>query len=126
MWRELAVGASYTQLNTSAVASIEGTVPHPLVFDQRTVAPMELPSSYQERATHIHVAWVIPITTVEGLDVTISGGPTAFNLKRGAPGAGEGHRDRVYRSRTFASRSSRASSERTVGVDTWAPMWSIC
>ena len=85
VWRQLSVGATYTQLNTSAVASIEGTVPHPLVFDQRTVAPMELPSSYQERATHIHVAWVIPITTVEGLDVTISGGPTAFNLKRGAP-----------------------------------------
>ena len=85
VWRELAVGVSYTQLNTSATASFEGTVPHPLVFDQRTVAPMELPSSYQERATHIHVAWVIPITTVEGLDVTISGGPTAFNLKRGAP-----------------------------------------
>ena len=83
VWRQLSVGATYTQLNTSAVAAIEGTVPHPLVFDHRSVAPIELPSSFQERATHIHVAWVIPITPMEGLDVTISGGPTAFNLKRG-------------------------------------------
>ena len=58
VWNQLAVGATYTELNTSTVVSFQGTVPHPLVSSERTVPSMDFASRYRERATHIHLSLI--------------------------------------------------------------------
>lgn len=85
VWRRLSVGAAYTHLRKSGDARLTGAVPHPIrfgqdrAFDYRTGA-----LAHRERATHIHVAWRVPLRPVAGLDVAVHGGPSFFNLTRGA------------------------------------------
>ena len=81
-WRQLAVGASYTQLNGSDTATVTGTVPHPLDFNNpRTVPPQTEQLEHRERATHVYASWFMPLT--DKVDVAVFGGPTFFNLRQG-------------------------------------------
>ena len=82
VWRELAVGASYTELSTRGVAMTTGTIPHPLEFGLARTVPLQafvLP--HRQRATHVHVSWRLALR--DTLDVTFSAGPTYFNLRQG-------------------------------------------
>ena len=83
VWRQLAVGAAYTQLASTAETVVTGSVPHPIDFNRpRSLVPKQFPLVHNERATHIHVTWVIPVR--EQLDVAVFGGPSLFNLRQGA------------------------------------------
>lgn len=83
LWQALSLGVSFTSLNTSDSASLIGSVPHPLLFDSaRTVGTQSIAFEQRERATHLHVAWRFSIPGTEHLDVTISAGPSFFNLTR--------------------------------------------
>ena len=87
VWRQLAVGATFTQLGTSDSATMTGSVPHPLITNQpRSVGPESLAFKHREQTTHIHIAWVFPIGSDERLDITISGGPSFFSVTRGVLG----------------------------------------
>ena len=83
LWRALSLGISFTSLNTSDSASLIGSVPHPLRFDSaRTVGPQSVAFEQRERATHLHTAWRFSVPGSEHLDVTISAGPSFFNVTR--------------------------------------------
>ena len=87
VWRQLAVGATFTQLGSSDSATMTGSVPHPLIANQpRSVGPESLAFKHRERTTHIHIAWVFPIGSDERLDITVSGGPSFFSVTRGVLG----------------------------------------
>lgn len=82
LWRELAVGAGYTEMSNPGTVEASGTVPHPLALGRDRVAPartVALP--HRERATHVQVAWRFGLR--DGLDVVFSAGPTYFNLIQG-------------------------------------------
>ncbi len=84
MWRQLEVGASYTQLNGSDAAVVSGSVPHPLRFNQaRTVDPQTFQLLHRERATHVSAAWVLPVPFDDRLDIAVFGGPSFFGVTQG-------------------------------------------
>ena len=83
VWRQLALGATFTELRTSDTATLAGSVPHPLVVGRpRSVGSQGLSFEHRERATHIQIAWVFPIGGDERMDLTISGGPSFFSVTR--------------------------------------------
>ncbi len=85
VWRELAVRASYTQLNKSSNMTVTGTVPHPLEFNEpRTIQPQSRILASLERGTHVGAEWRFPVRQVEGLDVGVFGGPSFFNVRQEA------------------------------------------
>lgn len=82
VWRRLALGASYTQVAGSGSAVVTGTVPHPLDTGRdRTAGEQALSLAQRQRATHVHLAWGLPLR--DALDVELSAGPTYFNLRQG-------------------------------------------
>ena len=84
VWRQLSVGASYTELSDSDSTAVTGTVPHPVLFNSdRAIAPQTLSLQHRERAAHIQAAWVIRIPDNERLHITVSGGPSFFNVTQG-------------------------------------------
>lgn len=84
VWRELSVGAIYTELNQANSATVTGTVPHPILFNNdRAIDPQVRSLTHRERTTHIFAAWRVPVPQLEGLDVSIYGGPSYINLTQG-------------------------------------------
>jgi len=82
VWRRLALGASYTQVAGSGNAVVTGTVPHPLDTGRdRTARQQALSLPQRQRATHVHLAWGLPLR--DALDVELSAGPTYFSLRQG-------------------------------------------
>ena len=81
LWRQLVVGASYSQLSKSDATVVTGTVPHPILFNaDRTIDTHALALSHRERATHIYAAWRVQIGQGDRLDVSIFAGPSYFNV----------------------------------------------
>ena len=85
VWEQLAVGASYSQLDTSDAVILTGSVPHPLLTGaDRAIGPQPVGFEQREQATHIHLAWTLTIPQLDRFDITIMGGPSFFNVTRGA------------------------------------------
>lgn len=82
VWRELALGASYSQGTNAGAAVVTGTVPHPLeTGNDRRVPRQTLALAQRQRATHVYAAWRVPLRDTIAVD--FSAGPTYFNLRRG-------------------------------------------
>lgn len=81
VWKQLSVGGTFSQTEGSDSTSVTGTVPHPLqVGLDRSISPQAFDLTRREKATHIHVAWLLPLPQVEKLDIRIMAGPSYFNL----------------------------------------------
>ena len=82
LWHGLEIGASYTQVGTSATAVVTGKVPHPLdTRRDRTVPAQSLTLPHRQRATHVYAAWRFRPRPLWSL--ALSAGPTYFNLRQG-------------------------------------------
>ena len=82
VWRGLEFGASYTQVSRSGTVEVRGTVPHPLdVGRERTAPARTLVLPHRQRATHVYAAWRVQVR--EGWSLSLSAGPTYFNLRQG-------------------------------------------
>ena len=82
IWRRLELGASYTQVSRSGTAVVTGTVPHPIDAGRDRTAPertVTLP--HRQRATHVYAAWRFRLR--DAWSVSLSAGPTYFNLRQG-------------------------------------------
>ncbi len=83
-WRQLEVGATYTQLNGLDPAVVSGSVPHPIEFNQpRTADPQTFQLIHRERATHVSAAWVVPIPFDAHFAIAVFGGPSFFSVQQG-------------------------------------------
>ena len=81
-WKQLHIGASYSQMTEDDSTTLSGIVPHPLSLNvSRTIEQQLLSLQHEQRAVHLHAAWVVPIN--DRLDVAIAGGPSVFNLTQG-------------------------------------------
>ncbi|HXW03713.1 MAG TPA: hypothetical protein VD833_00660 [Vicinamibacterales bacterium] len=80
VWRNLAVGLSYSRFGDSAPVTLTALVPDPLTHDQpqeRTVDAGEL--DHTQSAVHLSATWVWPMT--DKIDVALSGGPSFFRVR---------------------------------------------
>ena len=82
VWEQLRVGASYSQLTKADSTQLTGTVPNPIAINApRMIDQQTLSLAHEQRATHLYVAWVVPIN--DKLDVAVLGGPSFFSLTQG-------------------------------------------
>ena len=80
VWEQLSVGATFSQTERTDTTAVTGTVPHPIQIGlDRSIAEV-VNLSRREKATHVHIAWLIPLPQVEKLDIRVMAGPTYFNV----------------------------------------------
>lgn len=86
VWRNLALGITYSRNGSSSDAAINGTVPDPNFFDRlRPVSGTAADLEYAENAFHLQGTWMMPVT--DKVDVGLSFGPTIFNVSQDIPTA---------------------------------------
>ena len=81
VWRNLLVGAGFSRFSDSSPASVEASIPHPLLFEtfrNATVSAGDL--DHSETAFHVTGTWMIPLTTK--IEVALFGGPSFFSIKQ--------------------------------------------
>ena len=81
LMRNLGVGIAYTAVKSSGDGAIAGSIPHPLLFDTfRTLSATESDLEHKEQGVHVFATWRVPVT--EKFDVTLSAGPSFFNISQ--------------------------------------------
>lgn len=81
VWRNLLVGAGFSRFSDSALATVDASIPHPLLFDSlRTATASAGDLDHSEQALHLTATWMIPLTTK--IEVGVFGGPSFFTVKQ--------------------------------------------
>ena len=81
VWRNLAVGLSFTRLQSDADIAIAASVPDPNFFDRpRAVTGVASNAEHSEQAIHLQGTWMVPVT--DKVDVGLSFGPTIFSVEQ--------------------------------------------
>ena len=84
VWKNMAVGASFSSLWQSDDVVINANVAHPLYFDSARAAVATTSAlKHTERAFSFFAAWVIP--TEGQLDVTVFAGPSFVTVNQAIP-----------------------------------------
>jgi hypothetical protein len=77
----IGAGLSYLGVDSKADGTVEGSIPHPLVFDQfRQLSGSASDLRHKESAVHLFATYLMPMT--EKIDVTFSAGPSFFNISQ--------------------------------------------
>jgi hypothetical protein len=83
-WRvrdRIGAGLSYSFLGSSGDSTVEGSIPHPLVFDQfRPLSASADALDHKERVVHLFATWHMPVT--DKIDATFFAGPSFFNISQ--------------------------------------------
>lgn len=78
----LGAGLSFMRVTSDGGSVANGSIPHPLFFDQfRTFSVSAGGLDHKENIVHLFATWLMPVT--EELDVTLSAGPSFFNISQG-------------------------------------------
>jgi hypothetical protein len=80
VWKGLAVGAAFTTHKDDRDLVIEGSLPHPLLFNQPRTIEGTAPGTREETVVHLQVAWIVPVN--RKLQVVVFGGPSFFTVKQ--------------------------------------------
>jgi hypothetical protein len=80
VWQQLAAGVAFTTHKDDRDLVIEGSVPHPLLFNQPRAIEGTAPGTREETAVHLQFAYVVPIN--RNLRVVVFGGPSFFTVKQ--------------------------------------------
>lgn len=79
VWRNLAVGVTFSRVSDTSDATLTAQIPHPVFFNRpRTATTTAVGLEHRENAVHVHAMWVQPIT--DKLDVAIGAGPAFFSV----------------------------------------------
>ena len=85
LWRNLAIGATYSEFNRRVETAVTINLPHPFLLNQyRAAGPQTLDLRQRQRATHIQFVIPIPVPLWERLEFTMAGGPSFINITQGA------------------------------------------
>jgi hypothetical protein len=84
VWRNLAIGASFTTLSSKSDAAISASIPDPIKFDSLRDAAADV-TDLQHKETWVAglLTWGMPIT--DKLDVLFSGGPAFVTVSQEIP-----------------------------------------
>jgi hypothetical protein len=78
----LGAGLSYMHVTSTSGSTANGSIPHPLLFDTfRTFSVSADGLEHKENIVHLFATWLMPLT--EKVEVTLSAGPSIFNLSQG-------------------------------------------
>lgn len=78
---QFGAGLAFTFNGSEGDGAVEGTIPHPQVFDQfRPLSAVASGLEHKERGVHLQATWHLPFT--EALDFTVSAGPSFFNISQ--------------------------------------------
>ena len=80
VWQNLAAGVAFTSHKDDGDLVIEGSVPHPLLFNQPRSIEGTVPGTREETAVHLQVAFIVPVN--KQLRVVVFGGPSFFTVKQ--------------------------------------------
>lgn len=81
VWKNLALGASFTRTTDTHDATITASIPDTLEFDRPHIETRSLTGlKREESAFHISATWMVPIT--DRIDIALSGGPSFFSVKQ--------------------------------------------
>jgi hypothetical protein len=84
VWRNLAVGLSYSRSSSDSDLDITGSIPDPIFFDRpRSVSASASGLAHRENAIHLQGTWVMPYT--DKIDFAFSFGPTIFLVAQEVP-----------------------------------------
>ncbi|MBA3884458.1 MAG: outer membrane beta-barrel protein [Acidobacteria bacterium] len=80
--RQMGVGLAFTSLGTERGATIDGSLPHPVIFGQPRGFSLGVPSlEHKQRAVHLNAVYFMPF--IENVDFAFSAGPTFFSVTQG-------------------------------------------
>lgn len=81
LYGNFGVGLSYNRVDSKGDGVVNGTIPHPEIFDSpRTLTASASDLAHEEQAVHVYATWFVPFT--EKLDFTVSAGPSFFNVRQ--------------------------------------------
>ena len=123
--RNLLAAGTYSRSQHRQVAVVTGQVPHPFQFNQlRAIEGESSPLRHEEQAVHLSALWVVPIS--RRLEVSISGGPSFFFVRRGFVKEVEFAQEYPYDVATFAQAVSAEVNEKAYGGHAGADlMWLV-
>jgi opacity protein-like surface antigen len=79
---QLGVGIAVTSFRTERGATIDGSLPHPLIFGQFRGFSLGVPDLvHRQRAVHLQAVYYLPF--IENVDFVLSAGPTFFTVRQG-------------------------------------------
>jgi hypothetical protein len=80
VWEQLAVGAAVSYFSKAGTGELEAELPHPFLFNQHRVVTGSVSDlKRREFGTHVIVGWIVP---VDRMEVTMSGGPSIFQVRQ--------------------------------------------
>ncbi len=81
VWRNVSVGIAFHRVVSKTDVDLEGSIPHPLFFNQPRTFTQSLPGfERHERAVHLQFGYMIPVN--EKIDVHVYAGPSFFNISQ--------------------------------------------
>jgi len=123
VWRNLLTGVTYSRSENRRPATVSGQVPHPFQFGQhRTIEGESSSLRNEEQAIHLSALLIVPLG--RRLELSISGGPSLFMVKRGFVEQVEFAQEYPYDTARFTQVVSKESSEKGYGGHAGADvMW---
>jgi hypothetical protein len=80
LWHGLGAGVAFTTHKDDRDLAVEGSIPHPLLFDRPRAVEGTAPGTRDETAIHLQIAYVVPVG--RKLQVVVFGGPSFFTIKQ--------------------------------------------
>ncbi len=81
VWKQLGVGIAVSNATRSGAASLDGQIPHPLLFSQPRPLSGSAPGiTRAETAIHLQLQYVIPVSRT--LTLTLAAGPTVARVRQ--------------------------------------------
>jgi hypothetical protein len=81
VWRNLSFGIGFHQGSTHSEATVQGSIPHPLFFNQnRPLALSVSDLARSERAVHVQIGYMLMLT--DKITVHVMAGPSFYKLRQ--------------------------------------------
>ena len=118
VWKNLAVGGAFTTHKDDGDLVIEGSIPHPLLFNQPRAIEGTAPGTREETAFHLQVAYIVPVN--RKLRVVVFGGPSFFTVKQSVVTGITYSEDYPYDEATFSGADVETEEEQKTGFNVGA------
>ncbi len=114
VWRALQVGVAVTRFSHDHAASIDGSLPHPFVFNRlRPIAGEQSGLDRTETGVHISARWSAAVA--RHVDVAVFGGPSWIGVRQDLVGEVRYDEEYPYDTAEFAGASLVSASKSAIG-----------
>ena len=115
VWKNFGLGAAFTQLSVTSMATLDARVPHPILFNQSRFASVPVELKHSESSIHLLAVSVLPLS--DRMDLALSGGPTIMTVKRDrVTGVQVAEESPTFATVTIAKALVATSEERVFGA----------